>query len=185
MAGKRHVKGTLCADYVKIIKKSKDVDWDKYLEPEDKILLEETILPSQWYSMQTFMRMGLAVFKEIVGSNLETVHGGGRVFMNELVKTYKNLVVVGDPLRSMEKFKIMRSRFFDFECMEVKVIDNNTAELHLNLGFGKEGDKAYTHHMVGAFERLLEMCESKEIQTKIIQKSWEGSSKSVVELKWK
>ncbi len=185
MTGKRHVKGTLCADYVKIIKKRKDIDWDKYLEPEDNILLEETILSSNWYSMETFMRMGLAVFKEIAGSNLNTVHGGGRIFMDELIKTYLNLVVVGDPLRSMEKFKMMRSRFFDFECMEITKVDDSTAELHLELGFGKDGDEAYTHHMVGAFERLLEMCKAKDIETEIIRKSWEGESESVVLLKWK
>jgi hypothetical protein len=135
--------------------------------------------------MDTFMRMGLAVFKELAGSNLETVHGGGRVFMDELIKTYQNLVVLGDPHRSMEKFKIMRSRFFDFDCMEIIKIDNNCADLRLDLGFGKEGDKAFTHHMAGAFERLLEMCGAKAIQADITQKSWEGSSDSIIRLQWK
>ena len=31
----KHVKGTLFLDYVRMIKKLKDIDWSKHLTPED------------------------------------------------------------------------------------------------------------------------------------------------------
>ncbi len=183
MKGK-NVKGTFCLDYVKIIKKSKHIDWSKYLEPQDLAILDQRILSSQWYPLDSFIRMGLAVFKELVGGNLDTARGGGKIFMDQMADIYQNLVRDGDPMRSLDTFRIIRNRFFDFEGLEIERLGDNMVHIYVNLGFGHEGDEPYSHHLVGAFERLLELSRAEDIEVSLLEKSWDGAERTIIAAKW-
>jgi hypothetical protein len=44
----KKVKGVLFADYVRMLKSRKGVDWSRYLKPEDMIFLDQKILESEW-----------------------------------------------------------------------------------------------------------------------------------------
>jgi hypothetical protein len=82
MAG--HVKGVLFLDYVRMIKSRRDVDWDKYLVPADREYLQGMVLPSQWYPLESYQRMGVAVLRELAGGKMEVVRLWGRLSVRPL-----------------------------------------------------------------------------------------------------
>ena len=57
------VRGVLLADYVRMIRGKKDVDWSIQLEHIDLLYLKERIDPERWYPMSTFERFGNAILR--------------------------------------------------------------------------------------------------------------------------
>ena len=180
----KHVKGTLFLDYVRMLRKRKQVDWSKYLNQEDMELLNQMILPSNWYPLETYQRMGVAVLHEISKGDNEMARAWGRGAMDELVGIYKTLVKPGQPLDSMKKFQVLRSRFFDFEGLEVVPKEDKRVHVIVDVAFGGVADEAYAFQMLGSFERLLELSGAKNIQFEIIKKAWEGEPNSVLDISW-
>jgi hypothetical protein len=181
----KHVKGTLFLDYVRMIKSRKDVDWDKYLTPADRELMKGMILPSQWYPLDSYQRMGLAVLREIAGGKMELVRLWGRLSVDELCKTYKNMVHEGEPLETMKTFQALRRRLLDFEGLAAEVKGPNRVQITVDVPFDdKFGDEAAAFQMMGSFERLLELSGIKNIKSQFVAKAWEGAPRTLIELSW-
>lgn len=69
----KNVKGILFIDYIRMIKSRKDIDWGKYLTPDDMSFLDQNIVDSEWYPLDTFERMGVGILKEIASGDMEAV----------------------------------------------------------------------------------------------------------------
>ncbi len=183
MAG--HVKGVLFLDYVRMIKSRRDVDWDKYLVPADREYLQGMVLPSQWYPLESYQRMGVAVLRELAGGKMEVVRLWGRLSVDEMVKTYKTLVHPGEPLETMKTFQALRRRLLDFEGLAVRPLGPNRVRVTVDVPFDdKLADEAAAYQMLGSFERVLELSGARNVRCEFVSKVWEGAASSVLELSW-
>jgi hypothetical protein len=68
-----NVKGILFADYVRMIRSCKGVDWTQELQPDDLSYLRAHVDFKAWYPMATFERMGNAILKHIALGDLNAV----------------------------------------------------------------------------------------------------------------
>ena len=109
----KHVRGSLFSDYVRMIRRRKDVAWERHLTPEDMAYLLRHVDLEQWYPMETFERMGNAILTEIADGNLEMVRLWGRLSAEPLHELHPHLVAKGDPVESLRRFKVLRSTFFE------------------------------------------------------------------------
>jgi len=180
----KHVKGTLFLDYVRMIKKRKDTDWSRHLEPEDREIIKGQVLPSNWYPLDSYQRMGVAVLHEIAGGDVQVVREWGKRSLEELTKVYRNLVQEGEPMKSMERFQILRARFFDFEGLKIEPRQGNRVHLTVDMAFENVAEEAYAYQMAGSFERLLELSGAKNVTWKFHQKAWEGDESTVIDISW-
>ncbi len=181
----KHVKGSLFLEYVLMIKKLKNVNWDKYLTLEDRDIIDQLILPSQWYPLDTYQRCGEAVFHELAKGNLEMARLWGRSSMDSLAEIYKNLLVdAKDPVKSLEKFRITYRRLFDFEGFQIQANGERGVRITISPDFGTLAIAAYTFQMLGAFERLIELSGGSEIQWDFPHKYWDGDFHTVLDLNW-
>jgi len=180
----KQVKGTLFIDYVRMIRKLKDVDWTRYLTPEDMKIIGEMILPSQWHPLETYQNMGVAVFHEIAKGEVDVVSSWGRASMDELVKVYKTMANQGQPIDSMKKFQALRSRFFNFEILQITDHKDNHVSITVDIAFERIAETAYAYQMLGSFERLLELSGANTIKHEFANKAWEGDPNTVIELSW-
>ncbi|OGP56134.1 MAG: hypothetical protein A2V67_05105 [Deltaproteobacteria bacterium RBG_13_61_14] len=180
----KHVKGTLFLDYVRMIRKRKNVDWSKYLTPQDQKVLSQMVLPSEWYPLETFQHCGVAILHEIAQGDVEAVRAWGRASMDELMKVYKNLAQETDPHKATEKFQLLRRRFFDFEGLEVIPQAGNRIQVKVDMAFGGVADEAYAYQILGTLERLLLVSGAKNVQFQFLQKAWKGAPNTVIELSW-
>jgi len=181
----KHVKGSLFAEYVQMVRKNRNIDWNKHLSQEELDLTRQIIMPNQWYPMETYARLGAAIFHELAKDNLEVARAWGRISMNRLAELYKSTLVMQNfPLRTLEKFRIISRRFFDFEGFHVTVIADNQVSIRIDPTFGSITPAAYSHQMLGSFERLLELAGARNVKAGFTAKFWEGAPQSVIEIQW-
>jgi CheY-like chemotaxis protein len=181
----RHVKGILFKDYIRMIKRYPEIEWGKHLTPGDMEILNRLILPSQWYPLETYQRCGSAVYHEIAGGDPEMARSWGRASMDDLVELYhNNLVEEGDPLETLEKFKGINSRFFDFEGFDLTVSGEDQAYIIVDPEFGELEIEAYSYQMMGSFERLIQLAGAVNIKAEFRNKAWEGDGKTVIDISW-
>ncbi len=180
----KNVKGTLFVDYVRMIKSRRDVDWRKHLTPEDMEFLNQRILPSTWYPFETYERLGMAIFYEITGGQMEMVRMWGRMSTDLLKRIYKNMIVEGEPAESARKFNIVRAGFFDFPGFQIESLTPNSLVLSIEFSKERVAAEAQAFQTLGALERLLELSGAINIEHNFTKQIWEGDSRTVIELTW-
>jgi len=74
----RCVRGHFFVEYVRMIRRRKDVDWERLFPAEDLSYLKQPILPNEWYPMETFERFGAAILTHFEGVTLGAVRSWGK-----------------------------------------------------------------------------------------------------------
>ena len=180
----RNVKGVLFADYVRMLRGNKGVDWSKHLEAEDLPYLKTKIVAGDWYPMATFERMGNAILREVAGSDLEAVKLWGRFSVDMLRHETPHLVAEGDPVETLMRFRVLRSTFFDFDALEIPMLSEGQAEIVIRYHMGSLAEEAASYQTMGFFERLLEVGGAKTIYARFTQRAWVGDPRTLLEINW-
>ncbi len=181
----RNVKGLLFADYVRMVRGHKGVDWTKHLLREDLFYLRTKVEPLEWYPMETFERLGNAILQEVAGGDLEAVRMWGRMSVDHLYATSPNLVAAGDPVETMMRFRVQRATYFDFEALEIPTLVDDHAHVVIHYFMGAVAEEAASHQTMGFFERLLEVAGATSIHAVLREKSWRRDERTLLELDWK
>lgn len=184
LSTERCVKGTLFVDYVRMLRRSRGVDWSRWLTPADLGYLVQRIDPDGWYPMQTFERMGLAILGEIAQGDLNAVRMFGRVSIDGLCRTHENLLAPGDPRETLMRFQVLRRSFFDYSALEIGSISDGEASIVVSYGMGSRAEEAASWQTLGFFERLLEVAGATEVKAWFASQSWSGDLLSTIELRW-
>ena len=179
------MKGSLFADYVRMIRSHKDFDWSADLAPEDLAYLTQRIQPNDWYPMATFERMGNGILRHIAHGTLDTVRMWGRFQVDQLRILYPTLVADGDPIETLTRFRVLRATFFDFEALEVPLLCEEEAEIIIRYQMGNIAEEAASYQTMGFFERLLEAAGAKDIKSVFKQRSWAGDARTMLALHWR
>jgi len=180
----RMVKGIILADYVRMIRNRKDINWDKYLLPEDRPYLKQRIIESEWYPLRTLERMSMGIIKEIAKNDLEVVRSWGRTSMDRLTQLNKSLVSENQPMESMMRFQVIRGSLFSFDPIKTVLITHDNAKLELNYHMNNIADKAAAYHTLGYIERLLQLSGAKVLNFEFNKMIWEGAPATELEIEW-
>lgn len=181
----RHVKGSLFADYVRMIRANKSVQWLSHLEPDDFQYIDQRIDPDGWYPMSTFERLGNAILAEVARGDLSAVRAWGRFSVDQLLAKYPDLVSAGDPIETLMRFRVMRSTFFDFPALTVTALHEGHAEVAIHYGMGARAEEAASHQTMGFFERQLELAGATNVTSAFRERSWAGDPRTVLTIHWR
>jgi hypothetical protein len=180
----RNVKGVLFADYVRMIRGRKDVDWTRHLPVADLQLVAQRIEPNGWYPMASFERLGNAILREIAQGALEAVRMWGRFSVDQLRAATPQLVSEGDPVETLMRFRVLRATYFDFEALQVPVLNDEQAEILITYHMGATAEEAASYQTMGFFERLLEIAGASRVFAQFAERSWTGDARTLLELSW-
>lgn len=180
----RHVKGVLFADYVRMLRGRKDVEWSTRLSREDLPFLRIKIDPNGWYPMESFERMGNAILAEIAASDLEAVRMWGRFSVDALRGAQPQLVAENDPLETLMRFRVLRATYFDFEALEIPTLSDGEAHIVIRYHMGDTAEEAASYQTMGFFERLLEIGGAQNVYARFLERSWNGNARTLLELTW-
>ena len=180
----RNVKGILFADYVRMIRSHKGVDWSAELAPEDLPFLAQRIEPNGWYPMATFERLGNAILRHVGLGDLAGVRMWGRFSVDQLRAAQPALVADGNPVETLTRFRVLRATFFDFEALEVPMLNDDQAHVVIRYYMGATAEEAASHQTMGFFERLLEVAGATDISARFRERSWAGDARTLLELTW-
>jgi hypothetical protein len=180
----RRVKGVLFADYVRMMRGNKHVDWASLLPPEDFAFLKTRIEPDGWYPMESFERMGDVILAMVACGNLDAVRMWGRFSVDQLVAAQPNLLAPGDPVETMHRFHVLRGTYFDFEALDVLEVTDREAKVVIRYHMGPSAEEAAAYQTMGFFERLLEVGGAESISARFVEKSWAGDPRTLLDLSW-
>lgn len=178
------VKGILFLDYVRMLKAHKGVEWSTFLSPTDLPYLDQQIDKTAWYPMETFERMGNAILRFVAGNQLLPVQLWGRYSAAQLRAAHPMLLAPNDPVESLNRFRVMRQTFFDFEALELVMIHEGEAQLAISYYMGMPAEEAAAVQTMGFFEGLLELAGAKDIRADLKSKSWDGGARTLLVLRW-
>ena len=172
------------AEYVRMIRSNKQYDWSAQLADEDLRFLQARVDPAGWYPMETFERFGNAILRFIALDDLQAVRMWGRFSVDEQRAAHPELVVVGDPVETLQRFRVLRSTFFDFPAVEIVMLLDHQAHIVISYHMGARAEEAASFQTMGFFERQLELAGAVQVDAKLIQRSWAGDARTLLEVSW-
>lgn len=179
------MKGVLFADYVRMIRVQKHMDWKRHLDPVDLPFLEGgRVDPGGWYPMATFERMGNAILKEIAESDVSAARFWGRTSVDQLRMSTPGLVVDADPLETLMRFRVLRATFFDFDALVVHEANEGHTTIEVHYYMGPMAEEAASYQTMGFFERLLTVSGAQSVEARFTERSWAGDARTMLEIDW-
>lgn len=180
----RQVKGLLFLDYIRMVKANRAAEWAAMLEPDDLRYLTEPIDVTAWYPMATFERLGNGILKFVARDQLFPVQLWGRYSASQLHAANPTLLAPGDPLESINRFRVLRQTFFDFDALDVQLLHHGAAQIVIRYHMGKIAEEAASYQTMGFFEGLIELAGGRDIDARFRQRSWDGDPQTRLDLKW-
>src|SRR5262245_1855141 len=148
----RCVRGHFFAEYVRMIRRRKDVEWERKLPREDMTYLEQRIEFDDWYPMETFERLGIAILSELDGVTLDAVRAWGRFSARQHNAEHPDLVAANDPVESLMRLKVMRSTLFNFPAFDIPTLIESHARVAVTYHMSPTAEEAACHQTLGFCE---------------------------------
>jgi hypothetical protein len=184
MTAVHQVKGILFLDYVRMVKTHKGVEWGAFLDPEDLRLLGEQIDTTRWYPMASFERLGNAILRFVAGDQMFPVQLWGRYSASQLHASHPMLLAPNDPVETINRFRVLRETFFDFDALEVLLLHEGEAQIVIRYHMGMPAEEAASYQTMGFFEGLLELAGAREVTARFRERSWDGDVRTRLDLRW-
>ena len=181
----RHVRGTLFVDYVRMIRSRKDIDWSRYLEPQDFVYLREKVDDDAWYPTTTFERMGVGIMVAVADCSVEMVRSWGRFQVDGMLRTDPNILAEGNPRDTLMRVVVQRQGFFDFEVLTVREILDDQALFELSYQMRDVAELAACSQTLGAFEELVRRAGGQDVSVEFVERRWEGHPRTSFEVRWR
>lgn len=133
MIEQRKVKGSVLLDMVKVVRAVKDAPWDDYLTDGDREIVNSMVIPTAWYPIESYQRIGLAVFDLVAKGDESTLEQFGKSAMKDLFHgSYRPFLDKGNPLEALGKFLDLRKSLFNFSRMEITATGENSARVTIS-----------------------------------------------------
>ena len=175
----------LFVDYVRMLRSQKSIVWHEHLADEDLAFLHQQIDPAAWYPMPTFERMGNAILKTIATNQMFPVQLWGRMSAAQLRAANPTLLEPGNPIETLNRFRVLRETFFDFPALEVLLLHEEETRIAVHYYMGKLAEEAASYQTMGFFEGLLQLAGAKDIDAKFSARSWAGDPRTLLDLRWR
>lgn len=180
----RQVRGILFLDYVRMLRAQKRIDWSAHVRPDDLPYLTATIEPHGWYPMGTFERFGNLILRHVAQDQLPPVQLWGRHSARMLHEAHPMLLAPGDPIETLERFRVMRETFFDFDAQQLLMLVDGEAQLVIRYHMGMPAEEAASIQTLGFFEGLLELAGAQGVAGSFRERSWANALRTVLVLRW-
>jgi hypothetical protein len=181
----RQVKGVLFADYVRMLRATKNVPWENHLPAQDLHFLSERIDPGGWYPMESYERMGLAILDQIAHGDFAIVRQWGRKTIDELRAVEPVLFEGSDPREIFMRFQVLRQTLFNFPAAEVLSIRDGKAVVQVLYGMSARAEEAASWQSVGFLERLMEVSGARDVEAWFESTVWGGAPATRIIVAWK
>ena len=94
------------------------------------------------------------------------------------------LLAPDDPVETLNRFRVLRETFFDFDALEVLLLHDGEAQIVIRYYMGMPAEEAASYQTMGFFEGLLELAEAKNITAQFRERSWAGDPRTRLVLTW-
>jgi hypothetical protein len=174
----------LFADYVRMLRAHRGRTLSEFLLPEDLAYLDQTIDLDAWYPMDSFERLGVAIFQAIAEGDLGLVRDWGRAQVERVIGANEHVLVPGDPRESLMRFLVLRRSLFDFEALSMLQLSDGSASIGVEYGMEPLAEQAAAVQTMGFFEGLIALAEGGDVRAEFLETSWRGDRQTIVGFSW-
>ena len=180
----RHVRGSFFSEYVRMIRRQKNVDWSTVLLVTDLEYLRKHIDEDEWYPMAVFERMGVAILRHLEGATLDAVRMWGRFSASAYAERHADLIEANSPMESLMRLKVLRSTLFDFPAFDLPMLVDGHAYVSVTYHMGPIAEEAACHQTMGFCEGVLSLAGARNVRGAFIERAWQGASRTILDLQW-
>jgi len=180
----RRVRGRFFAEYVRMIRRRKDVEWARWLVAEDITYLSQHIESDDWYPMETFERLGIAILSEFHGATLDAVRSWGRLSAGHYGVEHPDLIAPNDPVESLMRLKVLRSTLFDFPAFDIPMLNDSHAHVVVTYHMSSLAEEAACHQTMGFCEEILSLSGATDVRAEFQERSWTGDARTLCSFEW-
>ncbi|MDA8137848.1 MAG: DUF2378 family protein [Desulfobacteraceae bacterium] len=181
----KKVKGSMLIDFVRMIRSFKNLDWNKYLKPEDWEIINSIVLAAKWYPLDTYARCSNAAFQLLAKGSLDGARANGQRMAKQLFETtYKSMVQGKDPAQDLRQFVSTYGTFFNFSLLKFESVGPKHVKIHHDYDTQDKGNVPYCHQMMGLFETLVQMTGGKNGKVELSAKQWERAPMTTFNITW-
>ncbi len=181
----RCVRGQFFAEYVRMIRRRKDVEWERWLLTQDLAFIRQRIAPDDWYPMETFERLGIAILMGLDGPTLEAVRFWGRFSATQYAAEHPAFIARNDPIDSLMRLKVMRSTLFNFPAFDMPMLIESHAHVVVTYHMGAMAEEAACHQTMGFCEEVLSLSGATDICADFQERAWAEDSRTLLSLEWR
>jgi hypothetical protein len=102
----------------------------------------------------------------------------------QLRAAHPMLLAEGDPVETVNRFRVLRATYFDFEALTVPMLHDGEAQIIIHYYMGMPAEQAASLQTQGFFEGLLELAGAKQIRSTFRETSWSSSTRTLLDLRW-
>jgi len=180
----RHVRGTLFADYVRMIRHRKEVDWSRYLSSDDLAYIALRTQQDDWYPMSVFERLGNAILAHDTSVTLDAVRWWGQLSVGLVTKRHPELIAPGDPRESLMRLKVLRATLFDFPAFDIPDLSDGQARVAMGYQMGPLAEEAASLQSLGFCEGVIALAGGIDVTARFRERAWSGAAKTLLDLQW-
>jgi len=179
----RHVRGSFFSDYVRMIRRRKDVEWTRFLGPVELEFTHRQIDANGWYPMAVLERLGDAILAGCE-TTLEAVRMWGHLSVSGVATTHPALIARGDPMESLMRLKVLRASMFDFPAFDIPMLSNGHAHVAVNYQMGPSAEEAACFQTMGFCEGVVALAGGSMIEAHFRERGWSGDERTLIDLQW-
>jgi hypothetical protein len=167
-----------------MMRRRKDVEWERMLPARDMAYLKGRIVPDDWYPIETFERFGIAILSGLDGATLDAVRSWGRFSASQYSAEHPNFVALNDPVESLMRLKVMRSTLFNFPAFDILMLIESHADVVVTYHMGRTAEEAACHQTMGFCEEVLSISGATDVHAAFQERSWVGDPRTLFSLEW-
>ena len=181
----KKVKGTMLINLVRMIRQNKNLDWDKYLLPEDWEIVNSRIMLMNWYPLDLYRRCGIAAFMLIAKKDFNMVRFSGKVIGQEMfTKIYKSIIATKDPKAAIQQFIRFYGSLFNFSTLRLESSKGKHLVIHHDYDPNDRSNVPYCYQLMGILDALIELTGGKNPKVNLVERQWKGAQESVFDVQW-
>jgi hypothetical protein len=143
----------------------------------------QTIKPDEWYPMETFERLGVAILDHLEGATLDAVRLWGR-FSAQQFEDDSEIVVSGQPVESLMRLRVVRSTLFDFPAFDIPMLTEGHAYVAMTYHMSARAEEAACNQTMGFCEGVVSLSGGGNVRARFKERAWEGHPRTLFDLEW-
>lgn len=180
------IKGNFLKDYVAVVQATPDLNWDRYLTPEDWEIVRSMIVPSMWYPVEVMAHIGRGIFEMRSGENYGVVRAAGRARATLAYdETAKSFLLKDNPGEALKAYAMIAKRYVDELNVEVLSAGRGRAEVLFYPVDDAPAWDLFREIQAGTMEKLVEMNGGLEPNAAFEKHEKNGREACLVVVTWK
>ncbi len=180
------IKGNFLKDYVKIVKDTSDLDWKRYLTPEDWGIINSIIIPSAWYPVETMGRIGRGIFEMRSKGDYGLVRLHGRARVEQVFdEATMRFLLKDDPASSIVGYAAIAKRYVDEVEIKITRSEPGLVDVCFFPVDGAPSWDLFREIQAGTMEKLVELNGGSDPIAEFIDEEREGHLACTIRVRWK